>query len=112
MDSVVKQLGQRVRALRLERQFSVEDLAALTNVGVEQLLKIERGVSPPSFGSFLSIAHALRVDPLYLMVTPGLNPVHDLLEATRGAPKATVIAMRAACEGLAHGLGKVRRAGD
>jgi transcriptional regulator with XRE-family HTH domain len=90
---------------------SLEDLAEMTGLGVEQIRKIERGASPPSFGSFLALAHAFRVDPIYLITYPGLNPIHDLIEATRGTPKATVLAMQAACEGLAAGLGRARRAG-
>ena len=58
---VAKQLGQRVRKARLERQLSQEALAAKADLDRAFLSGIERGVENPSLFTIQAIADALEV---------------------------------------------------
>lgn len=109
MDSSVRLFGQRVRQLREEHGLSVEQLCEATDLGIEMLRKIERGAASTSWTSMVAIAHAFQLEPLFLFVNPGVNPLHDTIELMRDAPKSTVNAIAAAAAGLAAGLPRTRR---
>jgi transcriptional regulator with XRE-family HTH domain len=109
MDSTIRLFGQRVRSLRIEHGFTLEDLEEATGLGVEMLKKIERGASSTSWSGMIALAHAFQLDPIFLFTFPGVNPIHDTIEVMRDAPKATVNAIAAAATGLAAGLAKPRR---
>lgn len=52
-----------MRAARIERGISLEDLGHLSEVNWTTIGKIERGVSSPTVESLVRIAGALEVDP-------------------------------------------------
>ncbi|MDZ4696314.1 MAG: response regulator [Deltaproteobacteria bacterium] len=58
-----ERLGQRIKLLRAERDWSLKDLAATAKLSVSQVSSIERGAHLPSIESFLAICRALDRKP-------------------------------------------------
>ena len=57
-DRLRERLGHRIKLLRVERDWSLKDLASLTKLSVSQISSIERGANMPSMESLLAIARA------------------------------------------------------
>lgn len=53
-------VGSRIRAIRLERKMTQEQLAEAVNLGVTHISHIETGSSIPSLQSFIAILNALH----------------------------------------------------
>ena len=68
-DRLRQRLGQRIKMLRVERGWSLKDLAALTRLSVSQISSIERGAHLPSFESLLGICRALEKKPSELLAS-------------------------------------------
>lgn len=66
-DRLRDQLGKRIKVLRVERGWSLKDLAGASGVSVSQLSSIERGAHMPSIESLLSLSLALGVKPSELL---------------------------------------------
>ncbi len=66
-DRLRERLGHRIKMLRVERDWSLKDLAALTRLSVSQISSIERGAHLPSVESLLAIARALGTRPSELL---------------------------------------------
>lgn len=62
-----ERLGQRLKALRAERDWSLKDLAAASGVSVSQLSSIERGIHLPSLEGLISISRACGRKPSSLL---------------------------------------------
>jgi DNA-binding NtrC family response regulator len=62
-DRLRERLGHRIKLLRVERDWSLKDLASLTKLSVSQISSIERGANMPSMESLLSIARAFEKRP-------------------------------------------------
>ncbi|HYP13051.1 MAG TPA: response regulator [Bryobacteraceae bacterium] len=62
-DRLRERLGHRIKVLRAERDWSLKDLAGLTQLSVSQISSIERGANLPSLESFLAICRALERRP-------------------------------------------------
>jgi DNA-binding NtrC family response regulator len=62
-DRLRERLGHRIKLLRVERDWSLKDLAAMTKLSVSQISSIERGANLPSIESLLSISHAFGRKP-------------------------------------------------
>jgi DNA-binding NtrC family response regulator len=62
-DRLRERLGHRIKLLRVERDWSLKDLAAMTKLSVSQISSIERGANLPSIESLLSICHAYGKQP-------------------------------------------------
>jgi transcriptional regulator with XRE-family HTH domain len=58
-----KRLGHRIKLLRVERDWSLKDLAAASKLSVSQISSIERGANLPSIESLLSICKAFDRKP-------------------------------------------------
>ncbi|MDX1983828.1 MAG: response regulator [Bryobacteraceae bacterium] len=56
-------LGQRIKLLRAERDWSLKDLAHAAKLSVSQISSIERGAHMPSIESFLAICRAFEKKP-------------------------------------------------
>src|SRR5437879_52549 len=54
-DRLRERLGHRIKILRVERDWSLKDLAATTKLSVSQISSIERGANLPSMESLLAI---------------------------------------------------------
>ena len=62
-DRLRERLGHRIKLLRVERDWSLKDLAASTKLSVSQISSIERGANMPSIESLLSICRAFDKMP-------------------------------------------------
>jgi transcriptional regulator with XRE-family HTH domain len=62
-DRLRERLGHRVKLLRVERDWSLKDLAAITRLSVSQISSIERGANMPSVESLLAICKAFDKRP-------------------------------------------------
>ena len=62
-----ERLGHRIKMLRVERDWSLKDLAAATRLSVSQMSSIERGANLPSMESLLAICRAIDKKPSDLL---------------------------------------------
>jgi FixJ family two-component response regulator len=62
-DLLRERLGHRIKLLRVERGWSLKDLAAATKLSVSQISSIERGANLPSVESLLAICRAFERRP-------------------------------------------------
>lgn len=62
-DRLRRKLGHRIKILRVDRGWSLKDLAGMTRLSVSQISSIERGAHLPSFESFLAICKAFDQRP-------------------------------------------------
>jgi DNA-binding NtrC family response regulator len=62
-DRLRERLGHRIKLLRVERDWSLKDLAAATKLSVSQISSIERGANLPSIESLLAICRAFQRRP-------------------------------------------------
>jgi DNA-binding NtrC family response regulator len=68
-DRLRERLGHRIKLLRVERDWSLKDLASLTKLSVSQISSIERGANMPSMESLLSIARAFEKRPSEILAS-------------------------------------------
>ncbi len=68
-DRLREKLGQRIRVLRAERDWSLKDLAAASRLSVSQISSIERGANLPSMESLLAIARAFGLKPSQILAS-------------------------------------------
>ncbi len=68
-DRLRDKLGQRIRVLRAERDWSLKDLAAATRLSVSQISSIERGANLPSMESLLAISRAFGLKPSQILAS-------------------------------------------
>lgn len=62
-DRLRERLGHKIKMLRVERDWSLKDLAATTKLSVSQISSIERGTNLPSIESLLAICRAFDKKP-------------------------------------------------
>jgi DNA-binding NtrC family response regulator len=62
-DRLRERLGHRIKLLRVERDWSLKDLAAAAKLSVSQISSIERGANLPSVESLLAICRAFERKP-------------------------------------------------
>ncbi len=70
-DLLRERLGHRVKLLRVERDWSLKDLAAATRLSVSQISSIERGANLPSIESLLAICRAFDRKPSEVLLSIG-----------------------------------------
>jgi DNA-binding NtrC family response regulator len=68
-DRLRQKLGHQIRILRAERNWSLKDLAAASELSVSQISSIERGANLPSVESLLAIAAAFERKPSELLAS-------------------------------------------
>jgi transcriptional regulator with XRE-family HTH domain len=61
MTSLRKQFAKKLKALRIEKQLTQEELAQAVDLSTSFISSLERGIGAPSFESLESIARALGV---------------------------------------------------
>lgn len=66
-DRLRERLGHAIKMLRVERDWSLKDLALQTKLSVSQISAIERGTNLPSIESLLAIAKAFEKRPSELL---------------------------------------------
>lgn len=67
MTNIKKQLGQKIKELRLRAGYSQEELASKANLHRTYMSDIERGERNVSVENIKKIADALEVDPSELL---------------------------------------------
>ena len=72
--SLRRQFGTRLKAIRLERKLTQEQFAELVGISVDFLSLIERGLNAPSFSVLEQMARRLRL------------PVRDLFDFSAVPP--------------------------
>ncbi len=70
-DLLRDRLGHRIKLLRVERGWSLKDLAAATKLSVSQISSIERGANLPSVESLLAICRAFDRRPSEVLTSIG-----------------------------------------
>jgi YesN/AraC family two-component response regulator len=70
-DLLRDRLGHRIKLLRVERGWSLKDLAAATRLSVSQISSIERGANLPSVESLLAICRAFDRRPSEVLTSIG-----------------------------------------
>lgn len=68
-DRLRERLGHRIKMLRVERKWSLKDLAGATKLSVSQISSIERGAHLPSIESFLAICQAFDKRPSEILAS-------------------------------------------
>jgi DNA-binding NtrC family response regulator len=68
-DRLRERLGHRIKLLRVERDWSLKDLAAATKLSVSQISSIERGANLPSIESLLSLCRAFQKKPSEILAS-------------------------------------------
>lgn len=68
-DRLRERLGHRIKLLRVERDWSLKDLAAATKLSVSQISSIERGANMPSIESLLAICRAFEKRPSEILAS-------------------------------------------
>jgi DNA-binding NtrC family response regulator len=68
-DRLRERLGHRIKLLRVERDWSLKDLAAATKLSVSQISSIERGANMPSIESLLAICRAFQKRPSEILAS-------------------------------------------
>jgi transcriptional regulator with XRE-family HTH domain len=62
MGDLRKRFGRRLRSLRRQLDLTQEDFAELTDVSVDFISLVERGISAPSFESLERFAAVLKIE--------------------------------------------------
>jgi DNA-binding NtrC family response regulator len=70
-DRLRENLGHRIKMLRVERRWSLKDLAASARLSISQVSSIERGTHLPSIDSFLAICQAFDRKPSEVLSSIG-----------------------------------------
>jgi DNA-binding NtrC family response regulator len=70
-DRLRDRLGHRIKLLRVERDWSLKDLATATRLSVSQISSIERGANLPSIESLLAICRAFERKPSEILSSIG-----------------------------------------
>ncbi len=68
-DRLRERLGHGIKLLRVERDWSLKDLAAAAKLSVSQISSIERGANLPSIESLLAICRAFDRKPSELLAS-------------------------------------------
>lgn len=89
---LLSELGRRVRALRLERGFSLKELARRAGLSPRFLFAVEAGDGNISVGKLAGLALALGTRPAELLAGSGDQPGLPLIAllGLRGAGKTTI----------------------
>lgn len=68
-DRLRERLGHRIKLLRVERDWSLKDLATAAKLSVSQISSIERGANLPSIESLLAICRAFERRPSEILAS-------------------------------------------
>jgi transcriptional regulator with XRE-family HTH domain len=96
VDSVLDAVGPRLRALRLEKEMTLADLASSTGISVSTLSRLESGGRKPTLELLLPIAraHGIALDDLVEVAAPS-DPRVRQRPVTRGGMTMVPLSRRA-----------------
>jgi len=98
-DPFAKSVGARVRALRVEKEWSFDAFVEETGLGRGYISELERGLVVPSLTALAKLAAALDVTVADLVL--GDTARGRLYEATRSLPEGDVAVILKKAEDLA-----------
>ncbi len=99
-------LGKRLRDVRQRNKLTLKDVENLSGLSSTHISEIERGMTSPTIGALIRIAHAMRKDASFFIEERELDEVCVTTEdgrPTDGAP-ANAKATRAKIEHLTRGV--------
>ncbi len=67
-EKTLRQLGYRIRLARKAQSITQERLAELANLSTTYIGRLERGEKTPSIETLVTLAEALKVSPLDLLI--------------------------------------------
>ncbi|MDR1324076.1 MAG: helix-turn-helix domain-containing protein [Candidatus Margulisbacteria bacterium] len=79
-DELLKQIGQKIRALRQAQKLSLEELAFSANITTTYLLQIEQGKRNPTIKIIYGIASILGIKPAELLPETSQSHTETYLE--------------------------------
>lgn len=88
-DALARAVGQRIRRLRLEQEFTFDAWVEETGLGRGYISELERGMVVPTIHALKKVADALQL-PLADLVVVGQSDRERLFELTRSLDSATV----------------------
>jgi XRE family aerobic/anaerobic benzoate catabolism transcriptional regulator len=88
-EKVIRRVGERVRALRKERGYTVKDLAKRANISPRFYAQLEAGQANIAIGRLALVADALQVS-LEALVAEDQRPTAVALLGLRGGGKSTM----------------------
>lgn len=95
-------LGARLKALRLERGWSLADAGTAMGIARSTLSKIENGAMSPTFDLLQKICFGLAIDIAELFATEKNNPSAGMRAITRYREGPTIVNSNYVHEMLAH----------
>lgn len=91
---IKKKLGDRIKMLRREKNFTQEAFAEKINIEPQSLSNIERGKFAPSIETLQKIANVLDVHPFVLYLFEQIEPIAKMKkELVRAIEGSDVIAV-------------------
>ncbi len=93
-DPYALKVGERLRALRLERNLSLADLAAASDLSKGHLSSIEHGLAAITIQTIVRAAKGVGVSPMYLLMFAGDDERGHILELIRKLPSNEVTKLR------------------
>ncbi len=76
-------LGERMRESRTGQQMTLKDVEGMSGLSSTHVSEIERGMTSPTIGALIRIAHALNKDPSYFIEDRELEEVCITTESDR-----------------------------
>jgi len=87
-------VGERLRALRQERNLSLAELADASDLSKGHLSSIEHGLAAITIQTILRVAKGLGLPPLYVLTFPGDDDRAHIMELVRKLPSNEVTKLR------------------
>lgn len=76
-------LGRRVREVRQVQKLTLKDVETISGLSSTHISEIERGMTSPTIGALIRIAHALRKDPSYFVEEQEMDEITVSTERER-----------------------------
>jgi transcriptional regulator with XRE-family HTH domain len=93
-DATALKVGERLRALRLERNMSLADLADASGLSKGHLSSVEHGLAAITIQTIERLAKGLGLSPLYVITFPGDAEHDQVAELVRKLPSNEVVKLR------------------
>ena len=93
-DPYALKVGERLRALRLERNLSLADLSTASDLSKGHLSSIEHGLAAITIQTIIRAAKGLGLSPMYLLTFAGDDERDHIIELVRKLPSAEVTKLR------------------
>ena len=93
-DAQTAKVGARLRELRLERNMSLSDLSAASEVAKGHISSIEYGLASITIQTISRLAKGLALPPLYILVSPADDDRDQVVELVRKLPAPEIVKLR------------------